>query len=365
MQVIHPSPPGLPTARSERANNFDLLRLLLAVLVILSHSYIMFDGKDASDPLASIFHGVTLGELAVDGFFLLSGYLIVQSWEKSPDFWSFMMKRILRIYPGFIVAALLSALVVGPLGTTAAAYFSQLELFKLAKSMLLLKVPAVPPSFESLPFPTVNGSMWTIFFEFICYLAVAALGLAGAIRARRYWLMATLLLVALGIAQKVWHFLPAQNFYFPALRLSTFFFIGACFYLFRERVPYPRRSSFRPLPLLGCSLLFLVGISYKELPDVILAAGAGYLLFSVAFWQQPILRWYRRFPDMSYGVYLYGWPVQKLLLWYLPGMTPHTLFATSLVGSLALGLISWYAIESPFLKLKTADWRFTKLKVTY
>lgn len=363
MQGFHP-PPVAP-AQSERANNFDLLRLLLAVLVILSHSYIMFDGRDESDPLASVFHGVTLGELAVDGFFLLSGYLIVQSWEKKPDFLSFMMKRVLRIYPGFIVAALFSALVAGPLGTSAAAYFSQLELFKLVKSMLLLKVPAVPASFESLPFPTVNGSMWTIFFEFLCYLAVAALGLAGAIRNRRYWLMATLLLVALGIVQKAWQVLPAENFYFPALRLSTFFFIGACFYLFREHVPYPRRSPFHQALLLACGLLFLIGVSYKALPHVLLAASAGYLLFSAAFWQQPILGWYRKCPDLSYGVYLYGWPVQKLLLWYVPGITPRTLFASALAGSLALGLISWYAIERPFLKLKMIEWRSRRLKVTY
>lgn len=365
MPVIHALPAQSPPVRPERANNFDLLRLLLAVFVILSHSYIMFDGKDASDPLASLFQGITLGELAVNGFFLLSGYLIVQSWEKTPDLWSFMMKRIWRIYPGFIVAALFSAFVAGPLGSNAASYLSQLELFKLAKSMLFLKVPAVPPSFESLPFPTVNGSMWTIFFEFLCYLAVAVLGLTGAIRHRRYWLMATLLLVALGIAQKAWHFLPAQNFYFPALRLSTFFFVGACFYLFREYVPYPDRTSSRWLPVSACSLLLLLGVSYKALPDIVLATGAGYLLFSLAFWQHPVLSRYRKFPDMSYGVYLYGWPVQKLLLWYVPGMTPRTLFASALACSLVLGLVSWYAIERPFLKLKAINWRLIKPKFTY
>jgi peptidoglycan/LPS O-acetylase OafA/YrhL len=349
-------------AQFGRANNFDLIRLLLAVLVILSHSYIMFDGKDSSDPLAAIFHGVTLGEFAVDGFFLLSGYLIVQSWEKGPNLRYFIMKRVLRIYPGFIVAGLLSALVVGPLGAQAASYFSELEVFKLAKSMLLLKVPAVPPSFESLPYPTVNGSMWTIFFEFVCYLAVAVLGLAGAIRVRRYWMVATLALVLLDMAQHALHFLPSQNFYFPALRLSTFFFIGGCFYLFRERIPF---HLLQPMPMLACVLLLLAGISFKELPNFVLAVGAGYLLFCVAFWQQPMLGWYRRFPDMSYGVYLYGWPVQKLLLWYVPGMTPRTLFASALACSLSLGLVSWYAIERPFLRLKSINWRFFKFGVSY
>jgi peptidoglycan/LPS O-acetylase OafA/YrhL len=342
-----------------RVNNFDLLRLILAILVILSHSYILMDGKDASDPLAAIFHGVTLGELAVDGFFLLSGYLIVQSWDSEARPVAFLKKRVLRIYPGFIVAALVSALVVGPLGTDASRYFAELDIYKLVKSIAVLKVPAVPATFDGYPFPTVNGSMWTIFFEFLCYMAVLAFGVAGAIRLPRYWLAISLVIVITGIVQKLTHIFPDQNFYLPILRFSTFFFIGGCFYLYREKI------RFSPGLALLCGVFLLIGISHKEYPELVLAAGAGYLLFYLAFWRRPALIISGKFPDVSYGVYLYGWPVQKLLLWYVPGITPKLLFVASLAIALGLGMLSWYAIEKPFMKMKNLQWSWKKVRLTY
>jgi peptidoglycan/LPS O-acetylase OafA/YrhL len=106
-----------------RENNFNFMRLVFALLVILGHSPELVDGNQSREVLMRIFGTMTCGGFAVDGFFLLSGYLIMQSWERQPDGWKFLKKRLLRIYPGFIVASLICAFVVGPLAGDSATYF--------------------------------------------------------------------------------------------------------------------------------------------------------------------------------------------------------------------------------------------------
>ena len=142
-----------------RRNNFNFLRLFFASLVILSHSFELIDGNRNRELLTEVFGTISFGEFAVDGFFLVSGFLIVQSWNSEPKFYSFLLKRILRIYPGFIVAFLVCTLVVGPLGAEPTAYFSQLELNRLVLDMLKLRPPNTPPVFMGYPYAAVNGAM--------------------------------------------------------------------------------------------------------------------------------------------------------------------------------------------------------------
>src|SRR3977135_675481 len=157
---------------ADRRNNFNFLRLLFASLVLLSHSSELLDGNREREPLFAIFHTISFGDLAVDGFFLLSGYLIVQSWQLNPSWLRFLKKRILRIYPAFIVASLVCAFIVGPLGSDAAAYFRAFDAPTFIRSMFLLYDPITPQVFEGSPAPYVNGAMWTTKHEFRCYLMV-------------------------------------------------------------------------------------------------------------------------------------------------------------------------------------------------
>lgn len=139
-----------------RQNNFNLVRLLLALLVLLSHAPELIDGNRSRELLTCLFGSLSFGELAVDGFFLLSGYLIMQSWDAQPQPWPFFKKRALRIYPGFVVATLVCAFVVGPLAADPDTYFGELNVPALLANMALLQKPAVPAVFAGLPygFPT-------------------------------------------------------------------------------------------------------------------------------------------------------------------------------------------------------------------
>ena len=335
----------------QHKNNFNFLRLLLAVLVLLSHSYELIDGNRNREILTRIFNTISLGELAVDSFFLISGYLILQSWERSPKLQVFLKKRILRIYPGFIVASLVSAYVVGPLGA-ATDYFADFQLFQFFKSLVLLQPPNIPPVFPGQPYPFVNSSMWTISYEFRCYLMVALIGICGLLSWRIWLALSALTLVmalspdsARPLANLSWVLVgePVSLIHF-----LCFFFAGGCFYLFRDRIHYRFTWVLVLIPILLLSL-FNTSTAQLLLPTI-----GAYILFWAAFAPAPILQRVGSYPDISYGVYLYGWPVQKLLLWYCPSLSPWLLFMLSCGISFVCGLLSWHLVEKPFLQLKRA-----------
>lgn len=352
--TAHVEPAQTTTSRS---NNFNLLRLLFATLVLLSHAPELTDADGRRELLHRLFGTLAFGDLAVDGFFLLSGCLIVQSWQRSPQLSDFLKKRVLRIYPGFIVASLVSALIVGPLGSIPAQYFAHFQWPKFLFSLFLLQQPPVPPVFSGTNWVGVNGSLWTIAYEFRCYLFVAVWGICGLFRRKKLWLAMTVVLVLLSLApgfvgrlhlpgENLLRQLSIKNDLSDIVRLTAMFGVGGCFALFRERI------VLRPLwALLAGGALLACLFNYKAASFGLATFGA-YLLFWFAEVQSPLLARFRRLPDISYGVYLYGWPVKKLLTWYFPGISPWLVFALACVFCTGLGLASWFGVERPFLRLK-------------
>lgn len=334
-----------------RENNFNLIRLALAVLVILSHSASLVDGDTRREPLVRLFHTMTFGEFAVDGFFILSGYLIFQSWASAPRLGVFAAKRVLRIYPGYLVATVVSGLCVGPMGAASPTFWSEFRPWQFLWSLITLRGARVPPVFPGQPFPDVNGSLWTIPWEFICYFLLAGLAVMGVSRRRWLWLAATLLLLAIPALGKVGvdpvvlgvH-LPIRH---PFFRLAGHFFAGGTYYLFRDRVRFAA-----PLAL-ACSMLVVACLFHPVLAEPAFAVFGGYSLLWLAFLRWGPLLAFNRMPDISYGVYLYAWPIQKLLLWKIGSFTPWTLFTTATVLCSAVALVSWYGVEKPFLGLKS------------
>lgn len=336
---------------SRHQNNFNLLRLLLALLVLLSHAPEIQDGDRHRELLTQLFHTLSFGELAVDGFFLLSGYLIVQSWDLDPIPVQFLRKRVLRIYPGFIVASLVCIYLVAPLGADPARYFRELSTTTVALCLAVLHGPITPPVFESLPYPQINGSMWTIMREFACYLAVLLLGVSGGIRHRRVWLALTIagfaayLYASLGWPMPWTLSLLLKD---PIVRLGSLFFAGGCFYLFRDRYRFTRRGA------LVSAVALLALMFSRHYVELGLATFGGYLLFYFAFRPMWLTESFNRLPDISYGVYLYGWPVQTLLAAYLAPLSPWVNLLLACLIVLPVSVLSWYLVEQPLLRLKHA-----------
>ncbi|MGH6838827.1 MAG: acyltransferase family protein [Methylocella sp.] len=334
------------------SNNFGALRLLFAVLVILSHSLELVDGNRSREILTRIFGTLSFGELGVDGFFLISGYLVTKSFQDSRSAGEYVLKRVLRIYPGYVVAYLLCLLALGPfVGGQAAA----LSIGKVLWRMVLLRAPEMEGVFAGTPNAVLNGSMWTIKYEFLCYLLVLAAGLIGLLSKRFILSLLTVGALALSaVLQNILGWFPDRLINFvgdPGLivRFIGVFGCGALFYLYRDRIRYDRRLS----TLAGCGLMVMM--FSPRLAVAALSILGGYVLFWFAFnVKSPTLAAVGQKVDLSYGVYLYAWPVQMLLIWLDPGISPWLVFieATAIAGIFAFG--SWWLVEKPFLNLKAA-----------
>jgi peptidoglycan/LPS O-acetylase OafA/YrhL len=339
--------------KSQRNHQFDLLRILFATFVLLAHAPELTDGN-ASRELFHRFTGapMTFGTLGVDGFFLLSGYLIVQSWMADPRPLSFLRKRVLRIFPGYLVAVLVSTLAVGLLAPGVPRFFAGIDGHFL-NSVALLGSPATPPVLPGKPYPTVNGALYTIAYEFRCYLMVALLGLCGLFRRPAIVLaMAVAFLAALfspsPFEQMQWprHIVALVGQPILIFRLTGIYLVGCCFFLLRERIPF--RAAWAIGAAAALVACFLAFPSHGELATVLLG---GYLLFYLGQLHLPQLSWMAGVPDISYGIYLYGWPVESLWIWYHRGSPWIAFFASTLI-CFGLGWVSWQLVEKPALRWK-------------
>jgi len=335
------------------ANNFDVLRFVLASLVILSHSFPLLHGDNRREPLSRLTGGQTdLGTLAVDGFFLISGFLISRSWLRSAGTADYLKKRILRIYPGFLVAAAFGAFAVGPLlAVRPSAYWSRFSAVTFGRSALALQA-VYPRVFGALPYPSLNGSLWTVGYEFECYLAVILLGRLGFWRSRSGPAVGLALAVGLYAAQAHWPG-PGQAAPFgrgPWPRFAATFLAGVWFQSERERLP--RSSGLFVAALWGLVVLAAVP-EWRGFAPAVPVLG-GYMLFYLASLPTPWSRRRARRADISYGLYLYAFPVQQLLVRYLGAdrLTPLGLFALAYPAALVMAVLSWRLVEAPCLRRK-------------
>lgn len=342
---MRPSP-GLPAhapsiaARWETGrNNFNLMRLVAAWLVIYGHAWAI-TGAPGGDLVARATQFKFAGGVAVDVFFVISGFLIAASLERN-SLRSYLASRALRILPGLWACVVLCVFVLGPLVTTAADYWSRPETWRYlwVNGSLWSSAYFLPGVFESLPNHAINGSLWTLPIEARLYVALLLAGALGVLTARRYtplWLLA----LAGAYAYGAWrHPLPdALNNY---AWCTAFFITGTALWVNRARV---RLSWWPVLVLLGAAAMAR-GTPWFHLP-----------YFALLCYGTLVVALLPRLPrirhtDLSYGVYLYGWPAAQLVQSYGPGGPLHnTAWATLLALALAAG--SWFLVERPALRLK-------------
>ena len=328
-----------------RDNNFDALRLLAAVAVIFSHSFLIADGNENSEPLIVLSGRQSiLGLAGVFVFFAISGFLVTQSYEQTRAPLRFLAKRMLRIFPGLIAALIVSAFVLAPLVTTLplAEYLARAEPYRsvLWNTLLDLRVHELPGTmFVDNPVGLeVNGSLWTLRYEFEMYLMVLALGIAGLLR-----VPVLLALLALGLACIE---VPALDMLGGWGWLLSFFVAGMLLYKLRDTRLLDGRIALAALVGLALTVRF----------------GGFILMFSIlgcylAIWLAltPLLPRLpaARFGDLSYGLYIYGWPAEQTVIWSLGGHAAWwQVCGLALPLAAALAFLSWHLIERPALRLK-------------
>jgi peptidoglycan/LPS O-acetylase OafA/YrhL len=335
---------------SDRSNNFGFFRLAFALLVVVSHSFELVDGDRSRELLTLIFGTVSAGEIAVDGFFIISGYLVTKSFDTSRSTVSYLQKRILRIYPGFMTAYLICFFVVAPLAGGDLAALCHGDFLSAFGRMMWLRAPEVPGVFAGSPYADLDGSMWTIIVEFRCYLLVMALGLFGVFR--RPALSAAVLATSIAI-------MMIANEVEVLVRLArqaalwAMFSAGSSFYVLRPWIPIS-------MPLkIAAAVALIVSLSVKPLTDFGITIFGAYALFASAFWPSKVLSRINRDTDLSYGIYLYAWPIQKLLIWYVTS-NPFVVLALTVFAVVPTAFVSWRVVEKPALALKAWRLRATR-----
>lgn len=356
---------SLGDALAGRANSFNFLRLFFASLVIFHHALPL--GALGSDPVWKLTRGQTsMGSIAVLAFFAISGFLIAKSAARL-DVVQYMWHRTIRIFPAYWTVLIFTAAIVGPLAWLAEgnAIGTYLNLapngpiwYVLGNADLQISsygihdiFAATTPYGEEVGAPVFNGSIWTLIYEWWCYLIVAVLALGGVLTRSRPVLLA--LTSGLGILQLLMVAAPDRMIeYLPYLAdpqllpLVFVFLVGSTMASYRDVIPFNDR--------LGLFALFIVGATahYGAFPTFGHVAGVYLVLYLGA----RLPGWFQRIGaknDYSYGIYVYGFLVQQVLAYlgvHRWGYVPFSLIA--LAVSAGFAWLSWHGVEKRALQLK-------------
>lgn len=299
--------------------NFDLMRLLAALLVVVSHTYPL-----SGQPPLRIAGVEDLGALGVSIFFVISGFLVTGSYQRDPK--TYLVKRLLRIEPGLIASLIVTVGLLGFVTTAPAAeYWPSAGLYVLRNALLYPATYELPGVFQSVPVPNVvNGVLWTLRLEFTFYLVLmlirARLALVTALGAgcAAVWLYMT-------FAHPDWAQEQVTRIVFLGARNGLLFFAGSALYLVRWKTP---------VWLAGVSLAAFPFVGPLALPTAVLGLARPGKLSA----------------DLSYGIYIYAFPVQQVLAAW-----GRLDIMTAVLAVLPFAVLSWFLVERPAMKLKPRD----------
>lgn len=346
-----------------RNNNLNLVRVMAALSVLISHSFTLATGDPLLEPLR-LWTGTSLGTLAVDVFFLVSGFLVSAS-AANRSLLQYLGARMLRIYPG-----LLAMLVVTVLGIGGA--LSVLELWEFVShpmtwqylqhnATLVAGVAYVLPGlFTHNPYPlAVNGPLWTLVVEVRMYLLLGGIyalaALAGAGRERILKLVSAVMVVVTLAFLVYVHLYTTRST--DWLRLYYMFAAGAAMYAWRHSIPLRSRMAF-----VFAVLLLVVYFATPRNFIIACALLLPLLLMWAAYVPAGWIRAYNSAGDYSYGIYIYAFPIQQAIVSLSDNVTPLQLIALATAATLPCAVLSWHLVEKPALRWKDTGVRIFRAR---
>lgn len=343
-------------------NNFDFLRLLFALFVIITHS-ITLSGSSSCDPLQYVTaKQFTLSDFGLAGFFTISGYLVFESLKRSTSFFDYFRKRILRIYPGLVIALIIT-IILGCIVSNISIkeYFrnsSPWSYFVFHLLMFCQRPHFIQGVFERNPYPyEVNGSLWTIQYEFLFYTILSLLFL---LRERRIFLI-MLVVVSFFSAIIIYYakdfLIPGYLYYYIKKPFQVFdydFFFSFGFYFCSGVILANFKSFLQKYKIYLLFVSVLLSVIFVSQNVFIVASHFVLPIFIISSGLMQT-KWINnlgnRMGDFSYGVYIYGFLIQQTLMNYFKYNYMELIFLTIPI-SLLCGYLSWNYIERPFLNLK-------------
>jgi len=329
-------------SQSGRQNNFDVLRLIAATFVLVSHSAPLSWNKEGGFPGTND----TLGFVGVLIFFSISGYLITQSWRRGPQPVAFALKRIRRIIPGLFVSLVGTAYVIGPWLTTlpVASYLRSVEPLKFVvlnlAQLTTYKLPGVFSNNHSL---VANGSLGTLPVEVKAYAIVLVLGMFASARSngwRFIWAIALVPVIAFSYGTGV---KPAHTL----TQLFALFAGASLLQLLSKRIPLHWWLFVLALAIWIVSyrlpFAFHIAIQAIVFPYVV--------LFLAFRWLSP-LRVLVKPGDVSYGIFIWAFPIQQTIVALYPHIGYWELVISAFAITYVIALASWHLIEKPFLRFR-------------
>jgi len=348
-----------------RNNNFDIIRFVAATLVVYYHSFPLAAGNNKGDIVSSLADGRwNTGALAVSTFFIVSGFLITQSFTYQKNLLTFFWARFLRIFPGLFIALLVTTFFLGPLVTSYSLkdYFSSSSTYQYLKSLFLFPLYwELPGVFENNVYKnSVNGSLWTIPFEVICYLIVAILGILKLLNSKKFIILfffLNLYFVYYGRSVS-----PSGWGHFWGLEISqiqelfTYFLAGMAFFVLRDYIKIDRHFAMISIVILSLS------IYYGGIKELYIIFGS-YLIIYFAL-SNSFFYHFSKYGDYSYGLYIYAFPIQQTVTHFFGGkMPPFLNFFLSLILTLIVAIFSWHLIEKQALRYKAYKFNFIDMYV--
>lgn len=325
-----------------RKNNFNLIRLFAAISVIYGHTSAV-TGKGPDDFFLQYVGFKFIGGIAVDVFFIISGFFITSSYINSKNIKYFIASRILRIYPALVICVAITAFVVGPIYTQSAYYFFNTEVYEyfFTNASAYNTVYFLPGVFENLHDKAINGSLWSIPIEVKLYCLTLIFGMFYTLAHKNIFnfIFFIILIVAYFNSSIFSIFFQYENHRHVALM----FLMGSFIYVNKDKI------ILNPFMLL--LLLFLAASFHgTEKFEIVYNLLLPYIVIYLGFAKE--IKIFNKIGDYSYGIYLYGWIIQQLVFYYNPQISNQYHAIVSIISALIAGVISWHLIESKMLKFK-------------
>ena len=344
-----------------RANNFNLIRILAALAVLISHSFALAIGSSYAEPF-KLSLGMTMGSMAVDIFFITSGFLVTGSLFNRQSAIEFFWARVLRIIPGLFLMVILTVFIVGVCFTTHSLsdYLTDKNtyIFLIKNITIVTNISAswnssLPGVFLENPYKSaVNGSLWTLPYEISMYSLLVFLWITF-----NSFDKLKLILIALAVGALV--YIVYEHFYHYAeirfVKLFFMFFSGASYYVLRRHIKISRLLFY-----LFLALLILSASINKDIFFIVYTLTIAYILFYFVYIPSGMIRKYNLLGDYSYGVYIYAFTVQQCIAALIPGVSVFVMLLLSSIATFILAILSWHLVESRALMLKVFFVNYTK-----